>query len=144
MADLDLLSAAIAFGNHPSGFDLTDDGFVNLDDQNAWLVAAGAANLPSGRPYPLGDANLDGLFDSADFVQVFQAGKYEDGIEDNAVWSTGDWNGDGDFDSADFVAAFQTGLYDVNSEPAGNHLAAAVDRLFAQDQRPARRRAYAA
>ena len=77
-----------------------------------------------------------------DFVQVFQAGEYEDDIPGNSTWEEGDWDGNGDFDSADFVMAFQTGLYEVKSQAAGNSLAAAVDWLFAQDQRPARRRAY--
>ncbi len=89
-----------------------------------------------------GDANRDGRFDSVDFVQVFQAGEYEDDIAGNSTWEEGDWDGNGDFDSADFVIAFQTGLYEVKSQAAGNSLAAAVDWLFAQDQRPVRRRAY--
>ena len=65
-------------------------------------------------PPVLGDANNDGVFDSADLVEAFLAGEYEDGIEDNSTFAEGDWNGDGDFDSADLVAALQTGLY-VNS-----------------------------
>ena len=44
---------------------------------------------------------------------VFQAGKYEDGIPQNASWEEGDWNGDGDFDSLDMVFAFAAGLYEV-------------------------------
>jgi hypothetical protein len=60
----------------------------------------------------LGDANLDGLFDSADFVAVFTAAEYEDDISDNSTWSTGDWNQDGEFDSGDFVAAFISGGYE--------------------------------
>ena len=36
-------------------------------------------------PHP-GDANRDGRFDSVDFVQVFQAGEYEDGIAGNSTW----------------------------------------------------------
>ena len=135
VADIDRLSAAIASGSNPRDFDLTNDGSVNLDDQDAWLTAAGAINLPSGRPYPLGDANLDGWFDSSDFVHVFQAGKYEDAVDDNAVWSTGDRNGDGDFDSSDFVAAFQTGLYEVKPQATANSLGAAVDWLFFQKRR---------
>ncbi len=46
-----------------------------------------------------GDANLDGVFDSNDFVQVFVVGEYEDSIDHNSAWNEGDWNGDGDFDS---------------------------------------------
>ena len=65
-----------------------------------------------------GDANLDGVFDSTDLVQVFKIGKYEDDAEDNAGWADGDWNGDGDFDSTDLVHVFQHGNYE------------AVDALF--------------
>ncbi|MEZ6115943.1 MAG: FG-GAP-like repeat-containing protein [Pirellulaceae bacterium] len=61
-----------------------------------------------GRP---GDANRDGVFDSADFVQVFQAGQFEDEVRGNSIWETGDWNDDGDFDSADLVYAFTFGVY---------------------------------
>ncbi|MCA9170386.1 MAG: hypothetical protein KDB23_22060 [Planctomycetales bacterium] len=71
-----------------------------------------------GDPYLLldreavpGDANFDGVFDSADFLSVFRAGQYSDQIAQNSTWFTGDWNGDFEFDSADLVAAFQTGAY---------------------------------
>jgi hypothetical protein len=82
---------------------------------------------------PPGDANRDGYFNSSDLVQVFQAGKYEDGIADNATWEEGDWNGDSDFDSSDLVMAFQTGLYERTAAPTRRELAAAVDWLFAQN-----------
>ena len=58
-----------------------------------------------------GDANLDGLFDDDDLVDVFQFGQYEDLFALNSQWSSGDWTGDGEFDSADLVAAFQDGGY---------------------------------
>jgi hypothetical protein len=59
--DIDGLISNIAIGPaHPTTFDLTNDGQVNLDDRDQWLVLAGALNLPSGNPYLLGDANLDG------------------------------------------------------------------------------------
>lgn len=67
----------------------------------------------------LGDSNFDGEFNSADFVQVFTAGQYEDLIDGNSTWATGDWNGDGDFTSGDFVVAFIDGGYE-----AGPRLAA--------------------
>jgi hypothetical protein len=53
--------------------------------------------------------NLDGVFDSADLVFVFQRGGYESG--ESAGWAEGDWNGDGLFSSADIVLAFQDGGY---------------------------------
>jgi hypothetical protein len=74
--------------------------------------SGGAAPLPAlaGLPVP-GDANRDGVFDSADFVQFFQAGEYEDSIPDNSTSAEGDWNGDGDFDTRDLVYLFQNGKY---------------------------------
>jgi hypothetical protein len=51
-------------------------------------------------------------------VTVFQAGRYEDAINDNSTWSTGDWNADGDFTSSDLVAAFQYGGYKAGPRPA--------------------------
>lgn len=58
----------------------------------------------------IGDANGDGVFDSADLVVVMQAGVYEDDLPLNAVFQQGDWNGDGEFTSADLVYAFQLGI----------------------------------
>ena len=65
----------------------------------SWQVAAG-------------DANLDGYFDSSDFVRVFQAGKYEDETSQDVTWAEGDWDGDGRFTSSDLVAAFIRGVYE--------------------------------
>ena len=58
-----------------------------------------------------GDANLDGTFDSTDFVTVFVAGEYEDGIAKNSGWASGDWNCDQEFTSADLVTALMAGSY---------------------------------
>jgi hypothetical protein len=87
----------------------------------------------------IGDANDDGVFNSSDLVQVFQAGEYEDGILRNSTYEEGDWNGDGEFDSSDLAMAFQTGLYEVQPQVNSTDLAAAVDWLFTQDQRGTRR-----
>ncbi|MEZ6118753.1 MAG: hypothetical protein R3C28_19605 [Pirellulaceae bacterium] len=79
-----------------------------------------------------GDANLDGEFNSADLVNIFAAGEYEDAIEGNSTWATGDWSGNGEFDSADLVLAFQDGGYElgpreaVRSVPEPNKSAAAI------------------
>ena len=87
----------------------------------------------------VGDSNDDGLFDSLDFVHVFQIGKYETGLP--ADWSEGDWNGDGFFDSADFVLAFQEGRYEAGAASTLRPMAAAVDSLFAwADRQMGRRR----
>lgn len=64
------------------------------------------------------DANLDGQFNTADLVFVFQCGKYEDTVEDNASWGDGDWDGDKDFTSSDFVAAFQGSGYEQGPRTA--------------------------
>ncbi|MCA9152365.1 MAG: thioredoxin domain-containing protein [Planctomycetales bacterium] len=62
-----------------------------------------------------GDANFDGVFDSADLVQVFQAGKFE--TEQAAEWSEGDWDHNGFFNTSDLVAAFQLGRYGQPAQP---------------------------
>ena len=59
----------------------------------------------------VGDSNLDGEFNSSDFVHVFTAGKYETG--QTAGWGDGDWDGNALFDSSDFVAAFTDGGYEL-------------------------------
>jgi hypothetical protein len=56
-----------------------------------------------------GDANVDGLFDPSDIVQVLQTGKYLS--NEPATWGGGDWNGDNVFDQKDIIAALQLGDY---------------------------------
>jgi hypothetical protein len=65
-----------------------------------------------------GDANLDGEFNSGDFVFVFTRGEYEDGVALNSGWADGDWDGNMEFDSGDFVAAFTVGAYEKGPRPA--------------------------
>ena len=100
--DINALAAASASGANDAGFDLDGDGMVNVADVTLW--AKDLANTW------IGDANVDGEFNSGDFVQVFTAGKFETGAE--ASWADGDWNGDGRFDSGDFVAAFTDGGFE--------------------------------
>ena len=45
--DIDALVAEIAAGTDQPAFDLTGDGFVDLDDRDSWLTQAGVVNLPS-------------------------------------------------------------------------------------------------
>ncbi len=66
----------------------------------------------------IGDANLDGEFNSTDLVVVFTTGEYEDATAANSTWVTGDWNGDSEFDSSDFVVAFSDGGYEQGVRPA--------------------------
>lgn len=102
LADIDLLTSASASNANEARFDLNADQAVNFADIQNWVVTI--------KDSWIGDANLDGKFDSGDFVDVFQKGKYEAGSA--AVWSEGDWNGDGFFTSGDFVVAFQDGGYE--------------------------------
>ena len=68
----------------------------------------------------VGDSNLDGVFNSTDFVVVFTAGEYEDKVDANSSWVTGDWNGDREFDSSDFVVAFTDGGFEQGRRPDAN------------------------
>ena len=98
---------------------------VGSGDLALWSTAAGwrpsrqAGGTPGsdGSGVVIGDASRDGVFNSADLVLVFQAGKYEDGIPKNARWEEGDWNGDEDFTTADLVLAFQAGTYGAGATP---------------------------
>lgn len=102
--DIDLLSAEVRAGTNTPAFDLTGDGLVNGADRTEWVDVL--------KNTYLGDANLDGEFNSGDLVAVFTVGHYEDGIAGNSGWAQGDWNGDTEFDSSDFVAAFSAGGYE--------------------------------
>ncbi|MFC1759276.1 hypothetical protein ACFL2H_11000, partial [Planctomycetota bacterium] len=94
---------------HPE-VDVNYDGVV--DDRDLDLI------VKDWFETDFGDSNLDGVFDSADFVTAFRRGGYESGL--GASWRGGDWNCDGQFDSADIVRAFRDGSY--------NRSAKAVDR----------------
>jgi hypothetical protein len=104
--DLDLQAAAL--GSNDPAFDLTGDGNVTYDDRLAWV-----RDLKNTW---IGDANLDGEFNSTDFVDTFVAGLFETG--NPASWSEGDFNGDGVFSSGDFVVAFQDGGYELGPRAA--------------------------
>ena len=79
-----------------------DDGSIDHDDRVKWVYDL--------KNTYFGDANLDGQFDSGDFVDVFVAGKYE--TEEEALWNEGDWTGDMVFDTGDFVFVFAEGGYE--------------------------------
>ncbi|MCA9169087.1 MAG: PEP-CTERM sorting domain-containing protein, partial [Planctomycetales bacterium] len=108
LADLNLQAAAMANGGPAATYDLTNDGLVNYDDRLAWVNTL--------KKTWMGDANLDGEFNTTDFVSVFTSGKFETGAA--ADWSEGDWSGDGLFTSADFVVAFQEGGYEQGTRAA--------------------------
>ncbi len=121
--DIDLLAAAIRTGSpfDPS-YDLNRDALVDFDDLS-YLVQTVLDTT-------FGDTDLDGIFNSQDFILVFQVGQYEDNVPGNSGWSDGDWNGDGDFSSDDIVLAFQYGGYSAEARPMARQ-AAAIDGYFA-------------
>jgi uncharacterized protein YjbI with pentapeptide repeats len=82
--------------------DLDNNGRVEREDQRIWVKDLMHTWY--------GDANLDGEFNSRDFVQVFLVGEYE--TDRYASWCNGDWNGDGVSDSGDMVTAFVDGGYE--------------------------------
>jgi hypothetical protein len=85
---------------------VTSDGY-----RDGEVLSEKGTYILSERALIPGDANFDGVFDSADLLSVFQSGQYADAVDDNSTWFSGDWNGDLDFDSADLVVAFQAGSY---------------------------------
>ncbi len=101
-SDVNLLSEAIRQGSSDLRYDVDRNGRVDIQDRVSWLSQY-------GRSY-LGDANLDGYFDSMDIVQVLQSGRYETSLQ--ASWRSGDWNGDGEFNSSDLVTALASGAYE--------------------------------
>lgn len=119
--DIDQLCIAISFGGNPN-FDLNSDGEVNSADLD-YLIGPVLGTV-------IGDSNLDGIFNSGDFVTVFRAGEYEDRIPRNSGWAEGDWNCDGDFGSSDLVTAFQANTFTraaIRSNGADNAVAVRLE-----------------
>ncbi|MCA9215048.1 MAG: hypothetical protein KDB27_18390 [Planctomycetales bacterium] len=100
--DLEVLRDAILAGVIDAVFDINGDGSVDRADYLKYRSDCLHTDA--------GDANLDGRFDSADLVRIFQAAKYETGLP--ARWDEGDWNLDGVFSTADLIAAFAAGWYE--------------------------------
>ena len=124
--DIDALCQQILRGGDNLLYDLNGDN--TLDSQDFDQLIAGVLRTTPG------DSNLDGRFDSADLVLVFQAGQYEDAVVGNSGWSQGDWNCDGEFTTSDLVAAFQTGSYAAQAAPGRNlnRVGAAIDAVMAR------------
>ena len=95
--DIDDLTTAIASGGPVADFDLNGDGQLTVSDIDEWLAEAGGVNLGAGRSYLVGDANLDGRVDGADFNR-WNASKFTS----NSHWCDGDFTADGEIDGADF------------------------------------------
>ncbi len=108
--DVDAVSRAALRDPNQSLYDFDGNQIVNGSDVAVWAT-------DFKRTY-LGDADLDGQFNTADLVQVFQAGQFEDTLNDNSTWASGDWNADGDFGTSDLVVAFQQGGFEQGPRPA--------------------------
>jgi hypothetical protein len=98
--DLDAMSTGLL--EQDERFDWNADGQLNLADRKSYVETVFGTWL--------GDADLDGLFQTDDLVTVFTAGLYESG--NPARWDEGDWNGDRRFDSGDIIAALIDGGYE--------------------------------
>lgn len=108
--DIDILRAHFDARPEPPYTSLLDifppgrpDGVVNRRDYLEWF-----GNLTHTNS---GDANVDGIFNSADFIQVLAAGEYEDDIPLNSTWGEGDWFHDYDFTTVDIIDALQNSYY---------------------------------
>jgi hypothetical protein len=92
--DLDLLLAVgpidggVAVDPASALFDLNGDLVIDLVDRDLWLEAAGTVN-GFDAAYLLGDANLDGAVNGADYI-IWNSSKFTTGT----AWSRGDFNGD--------------------------------------------------
>ncbi len=106
--DINDLTDQSASGINPAAYDLNADTLVDAVDVNIWIRDLFQSWL--------GDANLDGEFNSGDLVVVLSAGTYEQDV--SAVWSTGDFNGDGRSDTADLVVALSDGGYESGPRAA--------------------------
>jgi hypothetical protein len=112
-SDIDALSTAataVRTASNDPQFDMNHDGAVNENDRVLWVAALNHTYL--------GDADLDGQFNTSDMITVLAAGVYEDAIAGNGSWATGDWDGDGDASSSDLVAALADGGYELGPRAA--------------------------
>ena len=119
--DVDL--ACLGIRANDLRFDLTEDGIV--DDRDLSMLINDILRTTPG------DSNLDGQFNSLDFVIVFSAGQYQDAVAGNSLWSSGDWNNDGEFDTSDLVVAFQAGGYTTAAIPDSRLSAADISAAIA-------------
>jgi uncharacterized membrane protein len=107
-ADIDELIRQSASATNPAVYDLNTDLLVNVDDVNVWIRDLFQSWI--------GDADLNGQFNSSDLVQVLASGTFEADVD--SVWSTGDFDGNGRTKSADLVAALADGGYEQGPRTA--------------------------
>jgi hypothetical protein len=110
VSDIDALTSQSAGGQNNVTYDLNNDALVNESDVAVWVM-----DLKSTW---IGDADLNGVFNSADLINVLAAGTYETDIP--SVWSAGDFNGDGRTDSGDLIVALADGGYEQGPRAAAN------------------------
>src|SRR5690606_11142952 len=79
--DIDDLTTQSAGGTNPAAYDLNSDALVNDADVRVWI-----RDLFNSW---VGDADLNGEFNSTDLVAVLASGAYEADVA--SVWSTGDF-----------------------------------------------------
>jgi hypothetical protein len=108
LPDIDDLTTQSAGGTNPAAYDLTGDALVNEGDVNEWVSVLFNSWM--------GDADLNGEFNSSDLVTVLASGTYETDVP--SVWSTGDFNGDGRTNSSDLVSALAGGGYEAGPRAA--------------------------
>jgi hypothetical protein len=101
-----LLRNAAVYYHDPTLLEAAD----RIGYQTMWSVNFTHPEAAVFETLQLGDANLDGVFNTADLVQILQAGKYE--LDLQAGWAEGDWNRDRRFNTNDFVVALQAGGYE--------------------------------
>ncbi len=101
-SDIDLLTSAVRNGLAIDVLDLDGDASVDFQDV-VYLVQTLAGT-------EMGDANLDGTVDDADFA-VWNAHRFD---PCSNSWSRGDFNGDGFADVSDF------NIWNENRSPAAN------------------------
>jgi hypothetical protein len=97
--DLDFLAERMRDRAPDPRFDLNRSGHVSSNDYRYWVNKLAGTYI--------GDANLDGEFNSADLVQVLASDEYRDTKQRNSTWSTGDFDGDREFDQQDIRYAWQ-------------------------------------
>jgi hypothetical protein len=107
-ADIDDLTAQVAGQSNPAAYDLNGDMAVNAGDIGVWVKELFNSWI--------GDANLDGEFNSSDLVAVLASGTYE--VDVDSTWSSGDFSGDRRTNSGDLVAALSDGGYEAGPRAA--------------------------
>jgi uncharacterized repeat protein (TIGR03803 family) len=105
--DIDLLSAAIRDNSTDPQFDVDGDGWITTADHMSWVKDL--------RRTWIGDANLDGEFNSTDLIDALAAGTYE--MDVAAGWASGDFNADWRFNSSDLIDALADGGYEQGPLP---------------------------